>query len=72
MICWLQDAKYSSYTYTWTFPTAFSSTNYSVQVTHVSNQSTDQTTKVHSRSKANCVIRGNQDNMNVTAIAIGY
>ena len=72
MICWLQNAKYSNYTYTWTFPTSFSSTNYSVQVTHVSNQSTNQTTKVHSRSKADCVIRGNQDSMDVTAVAIGY
>ena len=71
-ICWLYLAQYSDYAYTWTFPQSFKSSKYTVQVTHYSNQSTDQTTKINTRKVSNCLLQGNQYNMHVTALAVGY
>ena len=72
MLCWLYMCKYNNYLYKWTFPTSFSTTNYTVQVTHYSNVSTDQTVKINQRTKTYVDLQGNQATMQVTAFACGY
>ena len=71
-MCWLYLIQYNNYGITWTFPVSYTSDKYTVQITHYSTVATDQTVKINSRSKTNCYMQGNQWDMHVTALAIGY
>ena len=64
----------NSWSFNWIFPTSFSSTNYSVQVTHEDEPwSRDRTTRFTGRTVSEVLIGGNQhSDLWLSALAIGY
>lgn len=73
IIQWKRIAGCSNYAHTWTFPVAFTTSNYSVQVTHHDTSwSVDRTVKTKAFTMTSCVVGGNQADMEVTLLAIGY
>lgn len=72
LACWVQRLYLQAYTAWWTFPCAFASTKYTVQTTHYSEQSNDQTVKVAWQELGGVGIYGNQREMHQTTFAMGY
>ena len=72
-ICYIKYIKCSNYVVNWVFANSFSSTNYACCVTHYGGGTTaDQTTKVQVQTVSYANIGGNQSNMVIEAIAIGF
>lgn len=69
---WYHSFYVTNWSTLWTFPISFTQNNYSTNVTHISDQGNDQTTKVIRFYITGVQIGGNQQDMNVSIICIGY
>lgn len=73
IICFLSRVQCTSYYYQWTFPIAFTSINYCVQITHYSAGDDNQTVKVRGEyTITNVMLAASFSAAHLFAMCIGY